>query len=118
MEKKCENCISFRKLFGTEYCAYYDTPKNFWEGRKYKDEMICDKYFPKKASFEEQMKYIKKQREKQIKLDIWDDEEEDEYMTALSTPSERFRIKQEMKRGMAYKNKFIGKYPELNPSPP
>ena len=119
MEKKCSNCYRFRKLFGAEYCTYYDTPKNFWEGRKNRNEIICNYYLPKNASFEEQMKYLIKHREKQVELEIWDDnEEEDEKLTALSTPSERFRIKQERKKGMIYKNKFISKYPVLNPTPP
>lgn len=89
--------------------------------RDKKHEMICDRFLPKNASFEEQMKYLRDQHEKEVRLDLWEEKEEEDddlYMGLGLSKSEIFRLKRERKISIASRKEFIDKFPILNPSPP
>jgi hypothetical protein len=117
MEKKCENCFYYRSFLGTEYCSL-DVGKKFWEERKKKYELMCDRYLSKRASFEEQIEYVKKQNATAVKIDNWEEKEEEEEFWGDYSPSEIYRMKQEKKISIANRSEFINKYNSLNPTYP
>jgi hypothetical protein len=104
MNEKCKDCYYYHEFLGAEYCGYDNN-----------DEIICTRFLSKNA----QLKYLKKEQEKALELEIWEDltEEELEYYDGC-TPQEIYLIKRDRKKSLKQNSEFIKKYPAINPDPP